>query len=310
MDDSTKQRISEHWAQRTEAPKPTRINWWESKIVHQHINRLVSGADSATAGQGLIDRVKQISGGKPFECGVSVGCGIASKEFRLLQQGVVKRFVLFELSEARIARGKELAEQRGLGGRVEFRSDDAFSAFDAGAFDFVHWDNSLHHMFDVMDAVRWSHHVLRPGGLFYMYDFVGPTRWQWTDKSLDLIERIRTLLPERMLTDPWYPDRHDTPTLKTRIPRKTPERIMRDDPSEAADSGRILEAVEKYFPQAEVKRIGGVIYHLGLSHIYHNIDESNEEDRAILRLLLLMDELCLEVPGIECHYATALAFKP
>ncbi len=310
MDDPTKQRISEHWAQRTEGAKPSRINWWESEMVRQHINRLVSGSTSAAPGRGLLERAKQLSGGRRYLLGVSVGCGIASKELRLMELGLVERFVLFELSEARIERGKEMAQKKGLLDRVEFRSDDAFKAFSGPSFDFVHWDNSLHHMFDVMDAVRWSEQVLKPGGMFYMFDFVGPTRWQWTDKSLDLIERVRGMLPERMLRDPWYPERRDTPLLKTRVDRKTPARIMRDDPSEAADCGRILDALAKYFPTAEVKRVGGVIFHLGLSHVYHNIDESQPDDRAILSLLLMLDELCLEVPGIECHYATALATKP
>lgn len=310
MDDSTKQRISEHWAQRTEAPKPSRINWWESKMVRQHINTLVSGSKSETTGQGLIDRVKKLTDRKPFELGVSVGCGIATKELRLMEQGVVNRFILFELSDTRIEKAKELAEKKGLLDRVEFRNDDAFTAFGPDSFDFVHWDNSLHHMFDVVESLRWSHTILRSGGMFYMNDFVGPTRWQWSDKSLDLIARVRGILPERMLKDPWYPEHHDTPMLRKRIDRKTPERIMRDDPSEAADSGRILEAVRQFFPHAEITRTGGVIYHTGLSHIYHNIDETNDDDRAILQLLLLIDELCLDVPGIECHYATALAFKP
>jgi hypothetical protein len=41
LEDATRQRISEHWDSRIEKPKPTRINWWESPMVRQHINRLL-----------------------------------------------------------------------------------------------------------------------------------------------------------------------------------------------------------------------------------------------------------------------------
>lgn len=309
MEDQTKQQIATHWNSRTETIKPDRINWWQSPMVRQHVNRLISNSHSDKLGQGLVDIVKKRINGVPFEVGVSVGCGIGNKEMRLMEQGVVKRFILFDLSETRRQKAAELAARKQLADRVEVRGDNAFEVIAPGSVDFVHWHGSLHHMMDTFDAVRWSREVLRPGGMFYMNDFIGPTRWQWSDKALALATRVRRLLPERMLKDPWYPARHDTPFLSKTVARKTPERIIKDDPSEAADSGRILDAVRHYFPDAEITLTGGLIYHLALSQIYHNINEDAEDDRAILGLLLLLDEVYLETPQVECHYATALARK-
>jgi hypothetical protein len=145
--------------------------------------------------------------------------------------------------------------------------------------------------------------------MFYMNDYVGPTRWQWSDESLALIARTRAMLPERFLKNPWYPAFSEKEFLAVEVRRKSPKRIARDDPSEAADSGRILGAVLESFPDARITRTGGIIYHLALSQIYHHFDESDESDRALLASLLLMDELCLSVPTLETHYATAIAIK-
>jgi hypothetical protein len=38
-------------------------------------------------------------------------------------------------------------------------------------------------MFDVDGAVAWSKTVLKPGGVMYVEEFVGPDRFQWSDAT-------------------------------------------------------------------------------------------------------------------------------
>ena len=80
---------------------------------------------------------------------------------------------------------------------------------------------------------------------------------------------------------------------------------MKKDPSEAADSERIVEVLYKYFPNVEFKATGGVVYHLALNDMFHNFDE--QEDKILVDLLMMIDELCTMLG--QTHYGVALAFK-
>ena len=117
---------------------------------------------------------------------------------------------------------------------------------------------------------------------------------------------MRLALPERYLKDPQHPGK----LLSRRVLRHNPESLARGDPSEAAQSGLIMECLERHFPKVQFALQGGLIYQIALQDVIHNFDESCEDDRALLKMLLLLDELAVEVPGLENLRATAIAFKP
>ena len=73
--------------------------------------------------------------------------------------------------------------------------------------------------------------------------------------------------------------------------------------------GRILSAVRTWFPDAEILPTGGIVYNLVLSDVLANFDEADPVDRARLEQLLDLDWALTQVPGLETHYAVALAFK-
>lgn len=159
-------------------------------------------------------------------------------------------------------------------------------------------------MFDVDKAVEWSKRILKKGGLFYLDDFVGPTRFQWSDRALAIASRIRSVFSStKYLTNPLKPNTY----LPTRLYRPDADQLIAQDPSEAADSQRILGVIRKYFPNAEIRATGGIVYSLVLSDMINNFDENTQEDKLLLELLMVMDELCIGL--CETQYATAIAIK-
>lgn len=274
-------------------------------MIHRHVNRLVAGVELDLPSEGIQFLLRKRIGSTTLRRGVSVGAGIGAKEMRLVTAGVVSDFDLFELSEERIARGRERASGMGLSDRVRFHHADAFASIEEASVDLVYWDMALHHMLDVDFAVGWSRRVLQEGGYFCMCDFVGPARFQWSDDSLELVTRIRASLPKRYLRDPYRSSGY----RPAKIQRLDPQVLAKEDPSEAADSDRILEAVSRHFPDAQITKVGGVVYHLALRDIIHNFDEQNEDDRALLGALLLVDEVSIRGSRVDNHYATALGSK-
>lgn len=299
--------VGDHWSQITEmqiSNTQLKLRWWQSPHIIKHINKIVCGEEISGFSQGLIQlarsRAKSLI---PFEKGISVGGGTGQKEMNLLRQNIVKTFELYELSEVRIAQGIEMAKKQSLEERIRFIHGDAFDLITKNEqYDFVHWNNSLHHMLNVDKAVEWSKVVLKVGGLFYMDDYIGSSRFQWPDEQLDIATRIRKVFEKtKYLIDPRYKDRY----LPTTVRRPDEKKHIEIDPSEAADSDRIVSAIYKHFPNAEIKITGGVVYHLALNDMLNNFDET--DDKILLDLLMIIDELCTNFG--QTHYAVALAFK-
>ena len=186
----------------------------------------------------------------------------------LMQMVDVARFDLFDISPANVDFGKEEARRQGVSHKINLRAQDAFIADVGNDYDLVYWNNALHHMPDVYDALRWSFDRLKPGGLFAMDDFVGPSRFQWTDDNLEWARRVRQALPKRFLRDPYV---QKDAYLPVKIARPTIADVIASDPSEAVDSGRIIDGIKAIFPRSQFFMTGGALYHTALNDIFCNL---------------------------------------
>lgn len=293
-------KAAQHWSKISSTPQ-IRKRWWQSKSIIRHINKVVCGEPINGFGAGLKKLAKTKISNRKLKRGISIGCGNGAKEMVLIEQGIVEFFDLFEISEVRVAQGKDLAYKKGLDNKIKFHTHDPFKLDLKNSYDLVYWDNSLHHMLNVDDAVKWTYEVLRSQGMLLMDDFVGPSRFQWTDRSMEFASKIREILPEKYLKNPDNPSK----LLSRKILRPNIKTLIQHDPTEAADSDRIIPSILKYFPNADLKFTGGCIYHLALNDVLANIDE--EEDSILLELILLTDE-ALSYIG-ENHYAVCIALK-
>jgi SAM-dependent methyltransferase len=286
------------WNARSRTPMGKRTRWWQSPAIVAHINRLVCGEAIPGIHAGFNRLIDAARDGRMLRKAVSVGCGSGQKEMALMGLGFVETFHFYEISSERIRTGQQNAEKLGLADRITFTQADAFAACHDNDFDLVYWNNALHHMPDCAQALSWSHDRLRPGGLFAMDEFVGPSRFQWTDVALDFARRFRGTLNPRMLVSPADPAKPVRP-----IHRPTVADMIRLDPSEAADSDGILPAVRAFFPDARVILTGGAIYHTALNDVLANLDEDGPE----IRQAMLLDE-ALSRAG-QNHYAVAVAAR-
>lgn len=297
--------IGDYWSKQSQKPQLTQTKWWQIPHIIRYINKRVSGEAVDGFSRGLTDMAIKLAGNKAsFKKGVSVGCGAGVKEMSLIKAGLVEQFDLFELSTERIKQGKDIAQKLSLADRVHFYCTDVFQTeISPSSYDFVHWNNALHHMPNVVEAVSWSYYVMQTGGMFYMDDYIGANRFQWSSQEVEIASKVRERLPKQYLLHSQSEDTY----LPTKIFVPNREALIAKDPSEAGDSERIIESVRLFFPEAIITFTGGIIYHLALSDVFHNFNFDNEGDVKLLSALLLLDEIVSDL-GFN-HYATALAIK-
>lgn len=292
--------VGDYWSTRAKASG----NWWTNRMIVRDINRRVAGTPHPEVSRGALDLGAELMGDRPRRLGISVGCGNGVKEIALVRMGYVERMLCYDLAESRIAQATARAAEHGLEGRIEFRVADAFSLHTGPEFDFVYWNNALHHMFDVPAALAWSREVLAPEGLLLVDEYVGPSRMRFTDETLDYVNAIRGLLPERLLAQPT-PGRFYERTLS----REWFAKRIAKDPSEAVDAGRTLGAIGEIFAAPVVRPTGGAVYFVALNGLIGNFDMSAAEDRTLLAHLLKLDEIYAAVRPENTIYAVAAALR-
>jgi hypothetical protein len=145
---------------------------------------------------------------------------------------------------------------------------------------------------------------LRSGGLLVVNEFVGPSRFQWTDKQLQIINDLLVLLPPRYRVNLRYP-----PQLKEEVKRPTIAEMDASDPSEAIRSADIIPLIANMFEVVERIDYGGTVLHMLLSDIVGNFDPKVEADQTIIRLLCNFEWTLLREGILPSDFAVIVSRK-
>ena len=205
----------------------------------------------------------------------------------------------YELSDLVIKAGVDRAKALGIDDRIKFFNENVFESEDQDKFvekyDLVHWDNSLHHMFDVDNAIRWSVRVLKSGGVLVVDDYMGPSYMQVAQRDRQFADSVRAALPRKYLKNPV------DGSVSLKSPNIPKARFLETDPSEMADSGRIYDSLKKYCNDIEIVNGGGVLYFLGLRPLFGNFNPNNSIDIEILESLLEIDAQYTKITSALFH---------
>jgi SAM-dependent methyltransferase len=230
---------------------------------------------------------------------VSIGCGQAHKEIALLQAGLATGVEAYDLDEVALAIARQKRDKAGLGKQLQLLWQDGCSVMldRTPRYDLVHWDCSLHHFEDVVAAVKWSWDVLLPGGVFYLHEYVGADRFQWSEAELTEINRIRESFPER-----WFGQGEASWHNQRKLPRTPLESLSLD---EAPTSSRILAAAQTHIPGFQWKALGGLGYYGAMTCLWS--ESTTSADAPFLLEMMEKDRACSD-SGLFC-YAVGMAVK-
>jgi SAM-dependent methyltransferase len=205
--------------------------------VREYINTSISGIPQAWP----MDWFAHWLRGRQFASALSVGCGTGALERDLVSREICLRVDAFDGSSQSIQIARELAAQAAVADRIHyFLSDFNDPELPRRRYDAVFFHQSAHHVGKLEKLYAAILRALKPDGLLYLDEYVGPSRNEWTD---DLVRVQRTyyerLPPEMRLYD------------------ELPLPIHRDDPSEALRSSEIIPQLQHGFRIRERRDYGG-----------------------------------------------------
>jgi hypothetical protein len=146
---------------------------------------------------------------------------------------------------------------------------------------------------------------LKPGGFFLLHEFVGPSRFQWTDRQLEAVNGVLKVLPERYRRNL----KAGGDELIHQIKRPTIREMRRADPSEAIRSSEILEMPPEYFRVIETRELGGALIQLLMEGITGNFGYDNPDDMKLLKLIFQLEDLLMEMGDLSSDFVFVIAGK-
>jgi SAM-dependent methyltransferase len=230
-------------------PTPSAESFWDSEIAtHQHVPWMDIPAVReyilrSIADEGLwpTDWLKRSLNGRRLGRALSIGCGTGALERDLVRKDIVGTIDALDGSTNSLRVARETAVAEGMIDRIRyFAADFNEPALPRRTYDAVFIHQAAHHVAKLEKLFRAILRTLKPGGMLYLDEFVGPTRHHWNDETVKPYREIYASLPDRAKRAP-----------ELSLP------VMYDDPSEAIRSDEILPQLRVGFDVEVVRGYGG-----------------------------------------------------
>jgi SAM-dependent methyltransferase len=231
--------------------------WMHFPAVRQHIIEQIG------VGYGWpMDWLLHQLGGRTFERGLSIGCGTGALERDLIERGICRRIDAFDGAVGSLAVARNEAGDLPI---RYFAADFNRPALPRDTYDAVFFHQSLHHVAKLERLLREVLFAVKPDGLLYLDEYVGPSRTWWTEaRFARQREQFARLVPE-----------------KARLSKELPLPIVYDDPSEAVQSGEIRGQLAVGFDVLAERGYGGNLLSLMCPAVWWEHADADQLERLI-----------------------------
>jgi len=232
---------------------------------------------------------------------LEIGCGGGDLAFGLIEAGTCERIDAFDIAEGAIAAAQTKARDQGLRTLRFHLLDGNTWSMPRNQYDFVYASHALHHIERLEHLFAQVAATLRPGGVLFASDYVGPSRMQYADAHLAAMNLALATLPEAKRLDRFG-------ILKTTIRRRPVELYLQHDPSEAARSAEIIPVMRQFF-DVEVVPMGMSLSFEVLLDIVHNFDPDDAGDNALIDGIVRMEQQAEQTGEAETLFACLVAHR-
>jgi SAM-dependent methyltransferase len=253
--------------------------WMADPVIRDYIN-------SAFDDLWPFDWFETFMPGKRFPRALSIGCGSGALERDVVLRNLCDRIDAFDGSMASLAEARAAAKAAGQEGRIRyFAADFNAPVLPPKTYDAIFIHQALHHVAKLEKLLSVAARALKPGGILYLDEYVGPSRTDWNDA---LMAHIRE----------WHA-RLD-PAVRVRDEMTLP--VLEEDPSEAIRSGEILSQLKVGYDVETFRGYGGNVLTLAYNEI--------RWERAPADLLPSLIEWDREVARREIPFCAVIVARP
>lgn len=223
---------------------------------------------------------------------LSVGCGSGLRERKFAKHPEFSFLEGTDIADKIVEEAMNEAKKQGFE-NIKYTAGDFLKLdFENESYDVILFNSSLHHFDNISKLLSEKvKPLLKPEGYLVIFEFVGPTRLQWTKAQLKRMNELLKTIPDR------FKRRYQSNALKNHVYRPGLWRMQIIDPSEAIDSASIVPALHEQFKVVEEKKIGWDILHILLKDIAHNFLEKDEETKKVLEYLFNEEDKFIEENG-------------
>ncbi len=287
----TRAQVASYWSH---VAQKGDLGFWQIPGWDEHQNLLASGRPDRTwldVFAGELASSRRAPG-----LALSLGSGGGGYEPMLLERRLCASVEACDLSPDLVRFAQERADASRLPIRY-FVADLNAPQFPAGRYDLILAAAVLHHVEELERLLESLVSTLAPGGRLVVYDYVGPSRFQWTDEQVQVCNAWLRRLPARYRRKRGYPwhyvlakrafdalpfvgsdgaerwlERRAPASAFAQYRRLKAARLMLDeivrppreqfvvtDPSEAVRSGEILDLLPRYFDIRRIVPMGGTL---------------------------------------------------
>jgi ubiquinone/menaquinone biosynthesis C-methylase UbiE len=252
-------------------------------LVRRYINRSIGGDEEPWP----LDWFQQRYPGQTFSRALSIGCGSGALERDLVRRGIVRHIEAFDASPLSIDLARTMAAEEGFSDLISYSVAD-FNAvsLQPSSFDLICFHQSLHHVQLLEQLLFQVRRALRPNGMLYLDEFIGPSRTFWNDQTLRWYRALYHLFPRNVR----YFDDFAMP-------------VQEEDPSEAIRSSEILSRLVIGFTVEEFRGYGGNI----LAMLFPDLVVESLTDEQVRTMIIAEQEL---IKGGAAPFHAVIVARP
>ena len=269
-------------------------------MVARAVNRRISGAPDRTLPQTLAEVLPELGLRLPAARTVSLGSGRGRFDRDLFRHRVVEALVGYDLSPESVEAADRWARSAGIESFAYRLADLNTIELEPQAFDLVVVQMALHHTLELERLYDTIARALKPGGLLVADEYVGPTRFFWTERQMQAVNGLLTVLPpeKRITLDGDF---------KPLIERQPPSYFEQTDPSEAIRSGEVVARLEERFEIRWRRPYGGAILHPLLYNIAWTFKEGDPVSETLLASAIAIEDVLTEAGDLDSDFAVIIA---
>jgi SAM-dependent methyltransferase len=279
------------------------LQWTHLEEISALVNRRITG-DSALSPLGWFGRRLASQGALPLRRALVLGCGSGWVERQLHDQGWASEIVAFDLS----SKVMEVARTANADvPSIHYVQADMNQLpvgqppFEPGSYDAVLGLDSVHHCAEMERLYADVGRLLVPGGWFFLNEYVGPDRFQYSAAHIEQLSALAARMPEHMMTT-------HSGEVRRGFRAPTIDEVVAVDPSEAVCSSRILPLLDGRFDIVARRSYAGGVLQLLLSDVAQNFQPP--QAKPWLQALIDAEEDLDRLGLAERHFACVIARRP